>query len=150
MKSLYFVICTDQVVFFRIFVMFQQKNTALTVTGFYLYQLDKDYAIVFNILLRLLLIFMTSTSICFFSLKHFGHFLLRHFGHWNISVICFTFVSKLTITVFFSLYFQTFWPKWLNVFSFWSMTKKTSSMVAPATKLLSNIQFEGDHQKKAS
>jgi len=81
MKSLYFVICTDQVVFFRIFVMFQQKNTALTVTGFYLYQLDKDYAIVFNILLRLLLIFMTSTSICFFSLKHFGHFLLRHFGH---------------------------------------------------------------------
>jgi len=26
-------------------------------------------------------------------------------------------VLKLTITVFFSRYFQTFWPKWLNFFS---------------------------------
>jgi len=41
MKSLYFIICTDQVFLFRIFVMFQRKKTALTVTGFYLYQLGK-------------------------------------------------------------------------------------------------------------
>ena len=41
---------------------------------------------------------------------------MRHFGHWNISVICLTVVSKLAKKVFFSLYFQTFWPKWLNFF----------------------------------
>ena len=42
--------------------------------------------------------------------------MLRHFCHWNISVICLTVVLNLAITVFFSLYFQTFWPKWLNFF----------------------------------
>jgi len=52
---------------------------------------------------------------CFFA-ETFRSFLLTHFGHWNISVICLTVVLKLTITVFFSLYFQTFWPKWLNFF----------------------------------
>jgi len=52
----------------------------------------------------------------FLSLKHFIRFLLRHFGHWNISVICLAVVLKLAITVFFSLYLQTFWPKWLNFF----------------------------------
>jgi len=36
--------------------------------------------------------------------------------HWNISVICLVVVLKLTITVFISLYFQTFWTKWLNFF----------------------------------
>jgi len=41
---------------------------------------------------------------------------LRHFGYWNVSVICLTVVLKLTVTVFFSLYFQTIWPKWFNVF----------------------------------
>jgi len=46
-----------------------------------------------------------------FLLRHFGHFLLRHCGHWNISVVCLTVVSKLAVTVFISLYFQTFWPK---------------------------------------
>jgi len=46
-------------------------------------------------------------------------FLLRHFSHfcWDILVICLTVVSKLAITMFISLYFQTFWPKWLNFFS---------------------------------
>ena len=48
----------------------------------------------------------------FLSLKHFGHFLQRHFCHWNVSIIYLTVVSKLPITVFISLYFQTFWPKW--------------------------------------
>jgi len=47
----------------------------------------------------------TSTG-CFYS--------LRHFGHWNISLICLTVLFKLAVTVFFSLYFQTFWPWWLN------------------------------------
>ena len=39
-------------------------------------------------------------------------------GHWNISVICLTVVQKLTITVVFSPYFQTLWPKWLRLFFF--------------------------------
>ena len=55
------------------------------------------------------------------------------FFRWNILVICLTVVLKLAITVFSSLYFQTFWPKWLNFFqSFqkpsvydWKMTEKT-------------------------
>ena len=38
------------------------------------------------------------------------------FFHWNISVICFTAVLQLATTVFFSIYFQTFWPKWLKFF----------------------------------
>ena len=50
------------------------------------------------------------------SLKHFGHFSLRHFGQWKILVICLTFVSTLTSNSVFSVYFQTFWPKWLNFF----------------------------------
>ena len=59
----------------------------------------------------------TCVWICFFfSLKHVGHSLLRHFGLWNISVICVTVVLKLAITVFFSLYFLTFWPKSLDFF----------------------------------
>jgi len=53
---------------------------------------------------------------CFFSLKHFVHFFLRHFDHWDIPVICLTVVLKLVLKVFISLYFQTFWPKWLNFF----------------------------------
>ena len=51
-----------------------------------------------------------------FSLRHSSHFLLSHFGHWNIPVICVTLVLKLTLKVSFSLYFQTFWPKWLTFF----------------------------------
>ena len=54
-------------------------------------------------------------------MRHFGHFLLRHFDHWNISVICLTVAVTLAVAVFFSLYFQTFWPKWLNCF--WSFQK---------------------------
>ena len=38
------------------------------------------------------------------------------FFHWDISVICLTIISKLTVTVFVSLYFHRFWPKWLNFF----------------------------------
>ena len=49
-------------------------------------------------------------SSCFFS--------LRHFGYWNISVIFLTVVLKLALNVFFNLYFQTFWPKWLHFFGF--------------------------------
>ena len=65
----------------------------------------------------------------FWSLRHFVVFLLRHFGRWDISVICLILVSKLAITVFISLYFQTFWPKWPNFFrsfgkTFRSMTEK--------------------------
>jgi len=33
---------------------------------------------------------------------------------WNISVICLTVVLKLTMSMFFRLYCQTFIPKWLN------------------------------------
>jgi len=55
---------------------------------------------------------------------YFCRFLLRHFGHWKISVICLTVVLKLTITLFFSMYFLTFWPKWLNFF--WSFQKRFS------------------------
>ena len=43
-------------------------------------------------------------------------YLLRHFGHWDISVICLAVVSKLTVTMFIILYFQTFWLKWLDFF----------------------------------
>jgi len=43
-------------------------------------------------------------------------FSLRHFGHWNISVICLRVILKLTVTVIFSPYLQTFWPKWLKFF----------------------------------
>ena len=35
---------------------------------------------------------------------------------WTSLVICLTAVLKLARIVFFSLYFQTFWPKWLNLF----------------------------------
>ena len=38
------------------------------------------------------------------------------FFHWDISVIYVTIISKLTVTVFVSLYFQRFWPKWHNFF----------------------------------
>ena len=52
----------------------------------------------------------------FFSLRHFGHCVLRHFCHWNISLICLTTVLKRAVKVFSNLYFQTFWPKWVNSF----------------------------------
>ena len=52
-----------------------------------------------------------SQLVFFSSLKHFGHFF-----YWDISVICVTVVSKLAVKVFISLYFQTFWPKWLDFF----------------------------------
>jgi len=45
---------------------------------------------------------------CFFFAETFWS--LNHFGYLSHSYI------KLTATVFFSLYFQTFWPKWLNFF----------------------------------
>jgi len=38
------------------------------------------------------------------------------FFSWVILVTCLTFVLKLIVTVFFSLYFQIFWWKWLNFF----------------------------------
>jgi len=65
----------------------------------------------------------------------FRSFLLRKFGHWNISVICLTVILKLASTVFFSLCFQTFWPKWLtffrsfqNHFGLWPKKKTASHM----------------------
>jgi len=39
------------------------------------------------------------------------------FFRWDISVICLTVVLKLAVTVTIRLYFQTFWPNWLNLFS---------------------------------
>jgi len=56
-------------------------------------------------------------------------FSLRNLGHRDISVICLTVVWKLAATMFISLYFQTFWPKWLNFFrsfqkTFRSMTEE--------------------------
>jgi len=57
-----------------------------------------------------------SFCIWVFFAETFRSFLLRHFGHWNISVTCLTVVLKLAITVFFSLYFQKFGPKWFNFF----------------------------------
>jgi len=59
---------------------------------------------------------LLSSHTLFFSLRHLGHFLQRHFGHWNVSVIFLTVVSKIAVTVFISLYFQSFWPKWLIFF----------------------------------
>ena len=53
---------------------------------------------------------------CFFRWDISVMFLLRPFGHWDISVICLKVVSKFDVTVFISLYFQTFWPKLLNFF----------------------------------
>jgi len=55
--------------------------------------------------------FWTIASICFFSLRKYGHFLLRHFGHFSLVVL------KLDITVLINLYFQTFWLKSRNFFS---------------------------------
>ena len=57
-------------------------------------------------------IFQETPCFCFFCAKTFRSILLRRFGHWNISAICLTVVLKLATTVFFSLYFQTFWQKW--------------------------------------
>jgi len=42
--------------------------------------------------------------------------IFRSISCWDISVICLTVVLRLTITVFISLYFQAFRPKWLNFF----------------------------------
>jgi len=44
------------------------------------------------------------------------NFVWIFFFRWDISVICLTVVLKLAVTVFTSLYFQTFWPKLLNFF----------------------------------
>jgi len=44
-------------------------------------------------------------ELCFFSLRHFGHFFLRHFGHRDIAVICTVAVVELSVTLFIGLYF---------------------------------------------
>jgi len=52
---------------------------------------------------------------CFFSPRHFGHiwwYILVAETFWSFVSV----VLKLTVTVFFSLYFQTFWPKRLYFF----------------------------------
>jgi len=38
------------------------------------------------------------------------------FFRWDIAVICLRVVLKLAVALFISLYFQTFWSKWLNFF----------------------------------
>jgi len=56
------------------------------------------------------------------------------FFHCDISVIFLTIVLEIAVTVFISLYFQTFWQKWLNFFGYfkmfsvydWKMTEKTA------------------------
>ena len=50
------------------------------------------------------------TFCCFFLLNHFSHSPLRYFGHLLHSCI------KTRPKSVFSLYFQTFWPKWLTFF----------------------------------
>jgi len=47
----------------------------------------------------------------------FRSFSFRHFGHWNISVTCLTVILKTHHSNVFSLYFQTFRPKWPIFFS---------------------------------
>jgi len=49
-------------------------------------------------------------GICYFFAEIFRSFFLKHFGHLFHSLL------KLCTTVFFTLYFQTFWLKWLNFF----------------------------------
>jgi len=77
-----------------------------------------------------------------FFAETFRHFLLRQIGHWNISVICLTVVVKLTVTVFISLCFQTFWPKWLlffghfKIISVYDRKKKQLASAAQSNRLL--------------
>ena len=68
------------------------------------------------------------------------------FFHCDISVIFLTIVLELAVTVFISLYFQTFWQKGLHFFGYfkmvsvydWKMTEKNSS--AKATHRFGRIQ----------
>jgi len=65
----------------------------------------------------------TCSTVLFFFAETFRSFLLRHFGHLSHSCI------KTRHNNGFSLYFQTFWSKWLNLFRsfqkrFGSMTEK--------------------------
>ena len=59
----------------------------------------------------------------YFFAETFRLFLLWQISYWNISVVCVTVVFKLAVTVFISLYFWTFWPKWQL---FWSFQKHFS------------------------
>ena len=68
---------------------------------------------------------------CFSFSETFRSFLLSNFVYWNISVICFIVVLKLTVAVFISLYFQTFWLKWLNFF--WSFQNRFG--ISPKKKI---------------
>jgi len=68
-------------------------------------------------------------ELCFFSLRHFGHFFLRHFGHRDIAVICTVAVVELSVTLFIGLYF---WPNWLNFFrSFRPVTEERPRRIWP-------------------
>ena len=51
---------------------------------------------------------------CDFFAETIQSFFAGHFVQWDIWVICLIVVLKLAVTVFISLYFQIFWPKWLN------------------------------------
>jgi len=62
---------------------------------------------------------------------------------WDISVICLTAVLKLAITVFISLDFQTFWPKWLNFFR----SFQKHSGLWPEKKQLCNLQLVGTYRR---
>jgi len=57
-------------------------------------------------------------DVCWWSIVFQNHALMSCicFFCWDILVICLTVLLKLTITLFFSLYFKTFWLKWLNFF----------------------------------
>ena len=83
-------------------------------------------------------------AICFFRWDISVIFLLRHCGHWDISVISLTVVLNLTITVFISLYFPTFWPNWLQFFrSFWKHVclwpKKIQPPICASLTIAKNI-----------
>ena len=55
-------------------------------------------------------------AICACPVPSHGTFPMGFPFPWTSLVICLTAVLKLARIVFFSLYFQTFWPKWLNLF----------------------------------
>ena len=48
------------------------------------------------------------------------------FFRWDISPICLTVVSKLAVTVFIRLYYQTFWHKWPNFFGHFKNVRSTT------------------------
>jgi len=68
------------------------------------------------------------------------HWVILVIFYWDISLICLTVVLKLAVAVFISLYFQTFWPKWLT---FRPMTE-----IETIATVTSNNHFENKNKEK--